>query len=117
MLDAGTHGASEVRNLTFELPPGLILNSSAVARCGHPEFREGHCPVNTVVGTVQMSLGGTTESAVVYNIAPGLEGLAELGFGFSDLPVIAEVAVGPGGGYGMTEVSIRWISPSRGSNR
>jgi len=99
-LDAGTQG-SEVRNLTFELPPGLILDAGAVARCGFIEFREGHCQANTAVGMVQMSLGGTTESTAVYNLPGGLEGVSQLGFSLGDFVVVAEVAVGPSNGYGM----------------
>jgi hypothetical protein len=48
-----------------------------------------------------MSLGGTTESGAVYNLAPGAGEFANLGFGFAHLPVVANVAVGPGAGDGM----------------
>jgi hypothetical protein len=105
-LDANMQVGSEVKNLTFELPPGLIIDGAAVTHCGYPEFSERHCPPNTAIGVLTAKLGGSTESAAVYNLPGGVEAASQLGFSLSDLVVVAEVAADPGDGYGM-RVSIR----------
>ena len=107
-LDSEAQSASEVRNLAFELPPGLNLDPSAVPRCMYREFTEGLCSDSTAVGVVRMSIAGTMVSATVYNLAPAPGQPAQLGFTFEDTPVIADIAVRTGGDYGMT-VSIRDI--------
>src|SRR6202042_2620717 len=72
-LNANMQVGSEVKNLTFELPPGLIIDGAAVTHCGNPEFSERHCPANTAIGVLTAKLGGSTESAAVYNLPGGLE--------------------------------------------
>jgi hypothetical protein len=49
-LESGAQSASEVRDLNFELPPGLTLDPSAVPPCTYREFTGGTCPNEAAVG-------------------------------------------------------------------
>jgi hypothetical protein len=49
-LESGAQSASEVRDLNFELPPGLTLDPSAVPSCAYGEFTGGTCPNEAAVG-------------------------------------------------------------------
>src|ERR1039458_3152429 len=50
-LESGAQSASEVRDLTFELPPGLTLDPSAVPPCAYRELTGGTCPNSAAAGT------------------------------------------------------------------
>lgn len=109
VLDAGVPSTGEVRNLSFELPPGLSLDLAAVPHCSFVEFDGSGCGSGVAaVGSVQMSIAGTLDSATVYNLAPAPGELAELGFTLKGIRVIADIVVRTGGDYGIT-VSIRDI--------
>ncbi len=91
VLEPNAHntGADEVKNLDFELPPGLIIDPAAV-------------PQNNAVGTAQMSVAGNIVSATVYNQTPAPGELARLDFTLEDVSVIANISVHTGSGYRMT---------------
>jgi hypothetical protein len=107
-LDFKAQSSSEVRGLGFELPPGLIIDSSAVPFCTGAQFAGDDCPNSAAVGAVRMSVAQTMVPAALYNVVPVPGEPAELGFTLKDTPVIADVAVRTGGDYGMT-VSIHNI--------
>jgi hypothetical protein len=81
--------ADEVRDLDFQLPPGLIINPATV-------------PQNNAVGMVQVSEAGKIVPAAVYNLAPAPGELARFGFTLEGARVVADVSVGTGGEDGMT---------------
>jgi len=60
VLEPNAHstGADEVKDLDFELPPGLIVNPAGV-------------PQNSVIGTVEVSIAGKIVTAAVHNLARG----------------------------------------------
>jgi hypothetical protein len=91
VLEPNAHGTSadEVRDLDFELPPGLIINPATV-------------PQNNAVGMVQVSEAGKIVPAAVYNLAPASGELARFGFTLEGARVVADVSVGTGGENGMT---------------
>jgi hypothetical protein len=101
-LAPNVHSASadEVKNLAFELPPGLIIDPATAV------------PQNNPVGMVQVSVAGKISSVTVYNLAPAPGEFARLGFTLEGVPVIADVPVRTGGDYGMT-LSIQDL-PQRG---
>src|ERR1039458_5831635 len=101
-LESGAQSASEVRDLTFELPPGLTLDPSAVPPCAYRELTGGTCPNSAAVGVVRMSVAQSVVPAAVYNLAPAPGEFARFGFTLKDTPVIADVTVRTGGDYGMT---------------
>jgi hypothetical protein len=92
VLEPNAHSTSadEVKNLDFELPPGLIINPAAAV------------PQNNPVGMVQVSVAGKIASATIYNLAPAPGEFARLGFTLEGVSVIADVSVRTGGDYGMT---------------
>ena len=90
VLEPNMHSTStdEIRNLDFELPPGLIVNPAGVQ--------------NNAVGTVQMSVAGKIVSAALYNLAPSPGMLARFGFTLEGAWMVADISVQPGGDHGMT---------------
>jgi hypothetical protein len=104
VLDPNAHSTSEdeVKNLDFELPPGLIVNPTAVSLCTYREFTEGECPGSAAVAVAKIRVAGTMQSTTVYNLAPAPGEFARLGLTIEGDLVIAGVSVRTGGDYGMT---------------
>lgn len=96
-LDPNAHSTStdEVRDLSFELPAGLIVDPAAVAQ-------------GEVVGSVQIDVAGTTKAATLYNLAPALGELGRFGFAIEGASMTVGITIrasgdyGAVGGYGMT---------------
>jgi len=93
----------DLRSLRLQLPPGLILNPAAVAKCDPEEFHtprsspfeESHsgesCPENTQVGTVEVQTslaGGEMRRFGVFNLRPSPGVAAQLGFAPYGAPVV-----------------------------
>lgn len=109
----------DLRELRFELPPGLILNPAAVSECpvdlfntsrssGFEDSRSGEdCPDASQVGTVDVhtSFGGAvTRRFGIFNLAPAPGLPAQLGFAPFGTPVAFGVQIrpGPNGQYAFT---------------
>jgi len=107
-LDFKAQSSSEVMDLDFELPPGLIFDPNDASRCTAEEFVEGGCPNGAAVGVLEASLDGAMVSQAVYDLAPAPGEPAELGFTLEGIRMFADITVRTGGDYGMT-VSIRDI--------
>jgi hypothetical protein len=96
-----------VKEITVELPTGLIGDPAATPKCSRADFAASSflgsaCPENTQVGTTTLFINGTGEiHAGVYNLAtrPGTPAT----FGFLALfdPVIATATVRPGPEAGL----------------
>jgi hypothetical protein len=82
-ISLGFSGDEHVRDLTVSLPPGLIGNPNATARCATASFQADGCAANTRVGStaVQSTLLGlpVTADGDVYNLRPGTGEPARLG--------------------------------------
>jgi hypothetical protein len=104
------------KNLSFNLPPGLLGNATAVAQCTDTQFsvqeennRNG-CPENSVVGVADVSVNdphpNTNEFVLlavpVFNLKPGPGEPARFGFETFHVPVILNTSVRTGGDYGAT---------------
>ncbi len=96
----------DLRNLQMDLPPGLIENPTAVARCSQAQFRTPRespfeaslsgesCPDKSQVGTVAVRTslgGGTTRTFGLFNLVPPPGAPSQLGFS----PYGAPVAITP----------------------
>jgi hypothetical protein len=75
-----------VRDVTISLPPGLVGNPSATARCTQADFRADDCAASTRVGTtsvvtaIPLLLGlPITATGDVYNVQPSTGEPARLG--------------------------------------
>ena len=100
-----------VKDLQFELPPGLIGNPSVLAQCSDRNFSAQECPSDTAIGvavstyTEPLILGRVIEPSPLYNLTPSIGEPARFGFnvvtGQGPVPVILNTAVRTGGNYGV----------------
>jgi hypothetical protein len=104
------------RNITLKLPPGLVGDAAATARCSDqlftgPERLEARCPNDTAVGLATAYLieeEGLVAAFTtpVYNLVPPKGVVAEFGFLVAKrAPVLLLESVRTGGDYGVTSSS------------
>lgn len=81
-------GEDQLRDVTIELPPGLVGNPQAVAKCPIATFNAGSCTSASAVGTTTVTTaillpppfgGATPISGTVYNLVPNSGEPARLG--------------------------------------
>jgi hypothetical protein len=104
-VSLGFGGDEHVRDLRLSLPPGLVGNPNATARCAAAKFQSDTCAANTRIGTttVHSTLLGlpVDASGDVYNLAPGAGEPARLGIvvrpplGADKVFLISRVALRP----------------------
>jgi hypothetical protein len=109
--------AGLVKDLSFQIPPGLIGNPTPFAQCSNVAFtHSAGCPLDTVVGVtivkVLLNVFGPEIRLMVtplFNLEPGYGEPAR--FGFKDLGVetYLDTAVRTGSDYGVT-VNVHNIS-------
>ena len=99
----------EVRNITVNLPPGLIGNTTAVTRCTREEFDDEDCPVGSQIGVSSNGIWlGRHRLFIpsvipVYNLVPPPGHPAEFGFEFFGNQIFLDASVRSDGDYGITE--------------
>ena len=113
--------AQPPKDFSFDLPPGLIGNTTAVPQCSAAQFANNHtfypangCPPDTAIGvadvdisSVTLALGqdarkfGYTLAVPVFNLTPNRGEPARFGFSYEARPVFLETAVRTGGDYGV----------------
>ncbi len=114
----GPFTEGDLRNLSLELPPGLIENPTAVPECSQADFHiqrdspweESHsgesCKDNTQIGiaTLRSSFGGgTTRSFGIFNLSPPPGVPSELGINPYGDPIIFIPSIRQAEGeYGIT---------------
>ncbi len=59
--NTGIEPTHQARNITVNLPPGLVGNPTAVPRCTRPELDLASCPADTQVGVDEPVLAGPGE--------------------------------------------------------
>jgi hypothetical protein len=117
-LDLGLGSEENLRDLSIELPPGLLENPTAVPVCTQADFslpRDSpwetstsgeSCPDNTQIGTVSLTSsygGGETRTFGIFNLSPPPGQPSEFGFNAYGAPVIFTPEVRQGSGdYGIT---------------
>jgi hypothetical protein len=98
---------SETRNVTVNLPPGLVGNPQAVEQCKREQFDREECPTGSQIGIAPSGLGGflppLTFVFPVYNLVPPPGHPAEFGFTLFGNQVFLDAAVRSDGDYGITE--------------
>ena len=115
---AGQFSDGDLRDLTLDLPPGLVENSLALPRCAAAQFRTPRvspfeeslsgesCPASTQIGIVTLESshkGGETRTFGVFNLAPPPGSPSRFGFA----PYGESVTISPhvreaGSEYGLT---------------
>jgi hypothetical protein len=108
VVDLAFGGDEHVRDLTVSLPPGLVGNPNATAKCAAAKFQADTCAANTRVGatSVQSTLLGlpVTAEGDVYNLQPGAGEPARLGIvvrpplGAEKVFLVSRVALRPADG-------------------
>jgi hypothetical protein len=98
----------DLRDLGIDLPPGLLLNPSALAKCTSAAFGAPRsspfeaslsgesCPANTQVGTVEIETsraGGETRRFGVFSLVPPPGVAAQIGFSAYGSPVVFDIAI------------------------
>jgi hypothetical protein len=101
-------GSADLRDLSFELPPGLLENPTAVPVCSQADFQTPRqnpfeesalaqkslsgesCPDASQLGTVTLTsaYGGETRTFGLFNLSPPPGAPSELGFNGYGAPVI-----------------------------
>lgn len=95
----------DIRDLRIEMPPGLIVNPSALEKCTLDQFHTPRqspfetslsgesCPDKAQVGTVEVKTslgGGTTRRFGLFNLKPAPGVAAQLGFSPFGTPVVLD---------------------------
>jgi hypothetical protein len=127
-LEFGDYGPTkgQVKDVTLELPPGLVGNPDATPKCAYEEFikevktgaTESECPTETAVGVATFYLhrpetsAGTESAAVaissspVFNLAPPPGYAAEFGYVAAETaPVLLLESVRTGKDYGVNTLA------------
>jgi hypothetical protein len=102
------------RNLKFNLPAGLIGNTTVLPQCSDLDFHhvvnggfENLCPPDTVVGVATVTideplhLGLSTQPVPLFNLAPEKGEPARFGFVPAKAPVTLDIGVRTGSDYGL----------------
>jgi hypothetical protein len=110
----------DLKEIEVTLPPGLIGNPTATARCGAQQFNTNHsvsssveggtvspneCPTGSAVGlaVIQQLEGlGSIRKAPIYNLVPPKGMPAQLGFQVLGLPFYINTRLRSDGDYGIT---------------
>lgn len=116
----GASPAGDVRDLAIDLPPGLLLNPSAIKTCSRADFHRPRqspfdttsgesCPESSQVGTVEITSGrgsDITRRYGLFNLTPPKGVAAQLGFAPLGSPIALDVAI-PEGADGTYHLSLR----------
>jgi hypothetical protein len=121
-----------VKDLHFDLPPGLVGNPTPLPQCPLTKFLavaadfQNHCQADTAIGVsrVTLALGNTraveaeepslyTEYVPLFNLVPDVGEPARFGFVVGNVPVYLDTAVRTGGDYGV-RVDVNNISELAG---
>jgi hypothetical protein len=91
-----------VKDLTVELPPGLVGDRSAVPYCSTADFltltdAQSNCPDNTAVGILEVSNPGESggDPGPAFNLQPPPGAAAKIGFVVLQVPVALIIRVSP----------------------
>jgi hypothetical protein len=108
--EAQASAGGQVRNITFDLPPGFIGNPYAVPRCTLAQFSKVQCPPASQVGIVAVEALGENflneatngnSDAPVYNLVPPAGEPAEFGFDFLSNPTYVGSEIRSGSNYAI----------------
>ncbi len=86
-------------NLTVSLPPGLVADVGAAARCSTVDFVAEDCQSSSQVGMNEVTIDprpgvhGAVVSSPVYNLVPPPGVVAKLGFVATTVPITVEIGL------------------------
>ena len=102
------------RNLSFELPPGLLGDPQAIPQCSDVDFSSigpnnvNACPADTAIGVALITLTlpnpplpELTEAVPVFDLVPAPGEPARFGLEDTQVPIILDTSVRTTGDYGV----------------
>jgi hypothetical protein len=91
-----------VKELTINLPAGLVGDPLAVPACPRAAFVENQCEPESQIGVMHATFAGLSQQEFpLYAIEPREGELAEFGFFALVLPIRLEIGLRPQTGYGL----------------
>jgi hypothetical protein len=103
----------DVKDLHFELPPGMVGNAQVIPQCTSEEFDTLYsededtnaCPAETAIGVVtgyfSFELAGELGTVPLFNLTPLHGEPARFGFSIAGVTVTLDTSVRTGDGYGV----------------
>lgn len=93
----------DAKDATVHLPTGFIGNTSATPKCNVADFSADDCPVDSVIGAVEVDVGIETFISPLYNLVPppdvpGLTGFKIFAF---DAPTFTVLTARTNSDYGL----------------
>jgi hypothetical protein len=107
-----TPAGGETRNVTINLPPGVVGDPEAVPQCTRAEFdnealyggeAEGGCPTASQIGWDWAAIAGDVFPFAVYNLVPPPGVAAQFGFTITGNKALLDAKVRSGGDSGISE--------------
>ena len=98
-------GYGDARDISFNLPAGLIGDPHATPQCTEADFASYSCPIDSQVGILNPILAtGSFGPLPIYNLVPhtGQAGLLGTNFPLLNFPVFTVLSARTGGDYGLT---------------
>lgn len=114
--NGGHEGPTEnVKNLSFELPSGMVASAASFPQCNQEAFSGGNCPATTQVGVAQADLadGQAAATVPIFNMVPPPGIPAQFAYRLLLSNVRIDFHVRSGGDYGLT-ASMDGLSESFG---
>jgi hypothetical protein len=110
-----TGAAANIRDLSFELPPGFVANTAGFPRCSAESFAASACATAAQIGVADLvlSAGIGTVTVPVFNLAPPAGIPAQFGFRATGSAVHINFQLRAGTDYGVT-ASVNGLSAAAG---
>jgi hypothetical protein len=107
--------AANLKDLRFELPPGVLATAVTFPRCGQEAFTAGACSTATQVGVANLTLaaGLGTLTVPVFNLLPPGGSAAQFAFRANGSAVHVNFQLRGGSDYGVTE-TVNGLSEAAG---
>jgi hypothetical protein len=114
-LEGITAAPANLRDLSFELPPGFVANVAGFPRCSAEAFAASACATAAQVGVANLllSAGLGTLTVPVFNLAPPSGRPAQFGFRAVGSGVHIDFQLRAGSDYGVT-ASVNGLSEAAG---
>jgi hypothetical protein len=93
------------KDLRLNMPPGMVGDPSAFAKCTEGEFKILKCPASAQIGVVVVTVADpldSMEAVPLFNMVPARGEPARFGFNDMGSPVFFDISVRTGGDYGLT---------------
>jgi hypothetical protein len=103
-LEAIPGPAANLRDLSVDLPPGIVANAASFPRCSQEAFNAAACPTLTQIGVVDLTLasGASAPTVPVFNLAAPPGRAAQFAFRALGSAVHIDFRIRGGVDYGAT---------------